>query len=64
MQMKQFTAIDDSGNKYLWSFCKNGRYWELKDHENYTRVLSERWIDSVPSILLVLSNYGLHANFS
>ena len=70
MKISTFQAKDSSGTSFRWAFWrdgghgKNAGYWMIRDHEGYVRTLERRWLDSVPRIRLILSNYGLHAEIS
>lgn len=54
----------ETGEKFKWAFRKEGKYWMLKDHENYERTLEANWIDSVPRIQDIASNYGMICRIS
>lgn len=62
---KNFTVIyRETGEKLKWAFRKEGLYWFLKDHEDYIRTLEKNWIDSVPRIQDIASNYGVECRIS
>jgi hypothetical protein len=62
---KNFTVTyKETGEKLKWAFRKNGKYWFLKDHEDYVRTLESSWIDSVPKLLDIAYNYGMECRIS
>lgn len=62
---KNFTVTyKETNEKFKWAFKKDGEFWYLKDHENYERTLEKTWIDSVPRINLIASNYGMECNIN
>lgn len=70
MKISTFQAKDASGAPFRWAFWRDdghgkyAGYWMLRDHEGYVRTLESSWLDSVPKIRLILSNYGFYAEIS
>jgi len=60
----RFTARDKAGKKYTWAFWRENGWWYLSDCDGYVRTLEKTWLESVPLIRLVLSNYDMTANIS
>ena len=64
VKVTRFTARDAECVEYRWAFWYDPGYraWFLRDCDQYVRRMAETWIDSVPRIQMVLSNYGMSAN--
>ena len=65
-KVTRFTARDAEGLEYNWAFWYDSGYraWFLRDCDRYERRLEHTWIDSVPRIHAILSNYGMTADIS